>query len=194
MPTSPTRGFKAKQQEIETAFLFSFWRVKVSTKLKITMGFLIAALFAERFFFMIIIYRAKFYGYVLILIVILFNCVFNFCNQQMRKHKHKRRLHELFNIDRTPRVGLCMIGFIGLLDTFYAFFRFWPANVMPVWLLIILLQLFIPLNTLLRSSCVGLKHYKIHMFSSLIIIVGCAISFGDLSDPAYQLHNVSPSK
>jgi hypothetical protein len=63
----------------------------------------------------------------------------------------------------------------------YAFFLFWPANVMPVWLLIVLLQLFIPLNTLMRSCCVGLKHFKIHIISSLIILIGVGISFGDLS-------------
>lgn len=66
---------------------------------------------------------------------------------------------------------------------FYAFFLFWPANVIPMWLIITLLQLFIPLNLFLRSCCVGLKHHKIHIYSSLIILVGVGVNLGDLGDP-----------
>ena len=65
----------------------------------------------------------------------------------------------------------------------YAFFLFWPANVIPIWLIITLLQLFIPLNLFLRSCCVGLKHYKIHIYASLIILVGVGINLGDLGVP-----------
>lgn len=84
---------------------------------------------------------------------------------------------------------IIFITFCRLLDMFYAFFLFWPANVIPVWLMVTLLQLFIPLNMFLRSLCVGLKHYKIHIFASFVIIVGVAVNLGDLSEDDYKDDN-----
>jgi hypothetical protein len=138
------------------------------------------------------------------MIVIFLNAVFNFFNSKLRSKKHKRRLHELFNIERTPKIGWCIIAFIGYifinylilsfyscLDMFYAFFLFWPANVIPVWLVITCLQLFIPLNLFLRSLCVGLKHYKVHIYASLLILIGIAVNLGDLSEPHYTHDGVT---
>jgi hypothetical protein len=45
----------------------------------------------------------------------------------------------MFNIERTPKIGACLIGFIGFLDMAYAFFLFWPANVMPMMMIVALL-------------------------------------------------------
>lgn len=54
---------------------------------------------------------------------------------------------------------------------------------MPIWLLVTLLQLFIPLNMMLRSCCIdGVEHRKIHWFASLIIIAGCSINMVTLKD------------
>ena len=74
---------------------------------------LIIALFAERYCFIVTVYKTKYFGYVLILFVILLNAIFNFINVNVRKKKHKRRLHELFNIERTPKIGYFIIGLIG---------------------------------------------------------------------------------
>jgi hypothetical protein len=74
---------------------------------------LIIALFAERYCFIVSVYKTKYFGYVLILIVISLNTVFNFLNAKLRKKKHKRSLHEMFNIERTPKIGICVIGLIG---------------------------------------------------------------------------------
>ena len=58
-----------------------------------------------------------------------------------------------------------------------SFFLFWPANVMPFWLLISTLQLFIPINLILRSFCIEeTKHYKAHWLSALTIIVGVIVN------------------
>jgi len=76
-------------------------------------GFLILSLLMERFCFIVTVYKTKYYGYVLILIVIFLNCIFNFALTRLRVKKHKKRLHELFNIERTPSVGWCIIGIIG---------------------------------------------------------------------------------
>ena len=75
--------------------------------------FLAFALFMERFCFIVTVYKTKYYGYVLILIVIFLNCIFNFIISRLRVEKTKKRLHELFNIDRSTNVGWCIIGIVG---------------------------------------------------------------------------------
>lgn len=64
----------------------------------------------------------------------------------------------------------------------YAFFLFWPANMIPIWLLISLLQFFIPLNMLFRSCCIGLKHYLVHVVAGCIILAGIILNMIDISD------------
>ena len=96
-----------------TYFLFKSLRVKRKTLTALVTGFLVLSLLMERFCFIVTVYKTKFYGYVLILIVIALNCIFNMALTRMRKKKVKKRLHELFNIERTPTVGWCIIGIIG---------------------------------------------------------------------------------
>ena len=62
----------------------------------------------------------------------------------------------------------------------YAFFLFWPANVIPIWLLCSLLQFFIPTNMIFRR-CIGLKHYKTHMLAGLIIFLAVILNIVDLA-------------
>lgn len=64
----------------------------------------------------------------------------------------------------------------------YAFFLFWPANMIPIWLLISLLQFFIPLNMLFRSCCIGLKHHLIHVAAGFIILVAVLLTMIDITD------------
>jgi hypothetical protein len=70
---------------------------------------------------------------------------------------------------------------------FYAFFLFWPANVIPIFILISLLQLFIPLNLFVRSCCVNLTHKKIHIIAAIVIVVGIGINLIDLKDSSKQI-------
>lgn len=63
----------------------------------------------------------------------------------------------------------------------YAFFLFWPANMIPLWLLISLLQFFIPLNMLFRSCCIGLKHYMIHCIAGFIIFAAVCLNMADIA-------------
>lgn len=73
--------------------------------------------------------------------------------------------------------SLCSVPFnFSAFDMLYAFFLFWPANVIPLWLLCSLLQLFIPLNMLLRSCCIGLKHYKIHVLAGVVIFLAISLA------------------
>lgn len=88
-------------------------RLKKSQMVALMTGFLVISLLMERFCFIVTVYKTRYYGYVLILIVIMLNCIFNFALTRLRKKKKKKRLHELFNIERTPTVGWCIIGIIG---------------------------------------------------------------------------------
>ena len=73
-----------------------------------------------------------------------------------------------------------------MLDMLYAFFLFWPANVIPVWSLLILLQLFIPFNMLLRSSCIGLEHYGVHTIAGVIVFAAVGISMLDFTTEYFK--------
>jgi hypothetical protein len=44
---------------------------------------------------------------------------------------------------------------------FYAFFFFWPANAVPMWLLVTLLQFFIPLNMFIRAYFLKMKFKRL---------------------------------
>ena len=58
-----------------------------STLTAIVTFFLVLSLLMERFCFIVTVYKTKYYGYVLILIVIALNCVFNFAMTRLRKKK-----------------------------------------------------------------------------------------------------------
>jgi len=104
--------FGAKDKEL-THFIFNKWVMQRRTKFLICGVLLFLAAFLERYFFLVSVYKTKYFGYVLILCVFFLNVIFSYFNQRLRRKKHKRRLHEMFNIERTPKVGLCLIGFIG---------------------------------------------------------------------------------
>jgi hypothetical protein len=161
----------------QTYFIFKSWSMPLKSYIHILLFFLLLALFFERYCFVVAVYKTKNYGYVLILTVIFFNSLFLFLISKLRVKKHQKRLHELYNIDRAPSVGLCVISLVGCLDMLKSFFLFWPANVMPLWLLVSMLQLFIPLNMILRSCCIqNVLHHNVHWLSALVIIIGCVLS------------------
>ena len=76
-----------------------------------------------------------------------------------------------------------MIAFVGVFDMLKTFLLFWPANAMPIWLFVTLLQLKIPLTTFFRSCCIEeMSHYAIHWLSALVILVGCIVGMLTLKD------------
>ena len=54
---------------------------------------LILSLFFERFFFISTVYKTKFFGYVLILMVVGLNCLFNMVIFKMMEDKQTKKLH-----------------------------------------------------------------------------------------------------
>uniref|UniRef100_A0A7S3IV51 Uncharacterized protein n=1 Tax=Strombidium inclinatum TaxID=197538 RepID=A0A7S3IV51_9SPIT len=167
----------------QSYFILRKWAMPVEQYINILIVLLILALFVERFCFAVVVYKTKNYGLDLVMLMMIFNSIFLYFIQRLRKKKHKKRLHELYNIDRTPRVGLCAISMIGLVDMLKAFFLIWPANVIPLWLLISLLQLFIPLNLMLRSCCIEeVSHKWVHWLMSLVILAGAIYNMFTMSE------------
>lgn len=70
-----------------TYFLFKPLRLKKSALTLMVTVFLVLALICERFCFITTVYKTRYYAYVLILLVILMNCIFNFALTRMRKKK-----------------------------------------------------------------------------------------------------------
>lgn len=64
----------------------------------------------------------------------------------------------------------------------YAFLLFWPANVMPVWLMVTLMQLFIPFKLFLSMYFNKLQYYPKHMLAAGGILVAVAINLVNLKD------------
>lgn len=66
----------------------------------------------------------------------------------------------------------------------YAFLLFWPANVISPWLMVSLLQFFIPLNLYFKACFSGLEYYRVHFAASFVIILGVAINMIEIKDNA----------
>ena len=97
----------------ETSLFCPCIRVKRSFKLKIVTALLVIALLMERYCFIVTVYKTKYFGYILILVVLGLNMLFQAIQNLIRKDKHKRTLHEMFNLERTPKIGVCIIGILG---------------------------------------------------------------------------------
>jgi hypothetical protein len=88
-----------------------------------------------------------------------------------------QREHEMFSVERRGKSVKCTtILLVGLLDMIYAFLLFWPANGIPIWLMISLLQMFIPLNTFIRASYMNLRFNKVHYAAGGIILLAVVIN------------------
>ena len=65
----------------------------------------------------------------------------------------------------------------------YAFLLFWPANVISPWLMVSLLQFFIPLNLYFKACFSGFQYYRVHFAASFIILLGVGVNMIELKDP-----------
>ena len=70
-----------------TYFVFRSMKLKKSSMVGVMTFLLVASLIMERYCFIVTVYKTKYYGYVLILIAILMNCVFNFLLSRLKKKK-----------------------------------------------------------------------------------------------------------
>ena len=70
-----------------TYFIFKPLKLKRSTLTYIISSLLALSLFTERFCFITTVYKTRYYGYVLILMVTMLNCIFNFAMSRIQKKK-----------------------------------------------------------------------------------------------------------
>ena len=154
---------------------------------------LFISLFMERYCFIVTVYKMKYFGYVLIMTVLLFNCMFHYIVKRCSSRKESEgiaHLHEVFEIERKAELGCCIFAVIGVCDMFYAFFVFWPANTIPMWLLVTLLQFFIPINMFIRHLAMKLKFHKVQLIAGVIILVAVLVNFMDLLEQNYRANYI----
>lgn len=77
----------------ETSLFFPCIRVRRGFKLKVVAVLLVIAMFMERYCFFMSVYKTKFFGYILILLVSFANVLMQAYQSAIRKDKHKRMLH-----------------------------------------------------------------------------------------------------
>jgi hypothetical protein len=107
------RMMQEQLMDKETSLFCPCLRVKRGFKLKVVTAILFLAVFGERYCFYVSIYKTKYFGYLLILLVSLFNMIMQAIQSNIRKDKHKRMLHQMFEIERTPQIGICIIIMLG---------------------------------------------------------------------------------
>jgi hypothetical protein len=83
--------------------VFKCLKVKHSTLISLSTLSLVLGAFFERYCFIMILYKTKYYGYVLILIVIFFNFLFNFAKMYLSSVKvDGEHLQEEFKLSKKP--------------------------------------------------------------------------------------------
>ena len=94
-------------------FIFKSWRMPLKRYINILMVILVIALFLERFFFAVVVYKTKNYGYALILLIVSFNSMFLFLMIQLRRKKAKKRLFEAFSTYHETKISWVIIAIVG---------------------------------------------------------------------------------
>ena len=70
-----------------TYFVLRRFKMTHSNMIKCTTASLLVSIFLERYCFIVTVYKMKYYGYVLIMIVIALNCVFNLLLTKVRNKR-----------------------------------------------------------------------------------------------------------
>jgi len=86
-------------------------------------------------------------------------------------------MHSMFvikNIENPPKMAVFLVG---LMDMGYAFCLFWPANILPIFIIVCQMQLFIPLDTLFGKLICGKQEFMKHVIISVVILFGVGFSF-----------------
>ena len=75
----------------------------------ILVGILLPALFFERFFFIVALYKTRNFGYMLLMTVLLLNTLFLFLMQRLRRNKEKKSLSKFYSSQTKPKVSNIII-------------------------------------------------------------------------------------
>lgn len=141
-------------------------------------------LFVERYCFLTMVYKTKCTNYCLLILVVFINTLLLLIGKCKRGQKVTNKMHELFSLEMVDEAPPIAIIFVGILDMLYAFCLFWPANLIPAPVILLLMQLSIPINTLLGRYAFKHEEYKRHIVISLIIMGGAL--FGGIGSLLYS--------
>ena len=75
----------------------------------------------------------------MLMAVIFINTFIFFLVKTCKLQKENTKMHELFKFKTVEEAPTVAIVFVGFLDMAYAFLLFWPANVLPVPVLLVLM-------------------------------------------------------
>ena len=100
---------------------------------------LVLSLLMERYCFIITVFKTQNYSYIAVLIVSALNFGINAILYFTSEKTEPNRLHEMFQVARSPAVSIWWIALVGILDMLYTFLLFWPATVLSGLLLVTLL-------------------------------------------------------
>ena len=146
--------------------------------------FLAIMLFVERFCFLTMVYKTKCTNYCLLILVVFLNTVFLLVRKNQRGQKVQNKMHELFSLETVDEAPWIAVIFVGSLDMMYVFCLFWPANLIPAPVILLLMQLSIPINTLMGRYIFKHEEFKRHIYISIIIMVG--VMFGGTGSLYYS--------
>ena len=103
---------------------------------KILVSFLVIFMFTERYSFLVLVYKTKCTNYILLYVITILNTVLTFVWTKLKARKVEEKMHNLFEIDQVHQTPKFFVIFAGLLDMGYAFCLFWPANVLPIFVMV----------------------------------------------------------
>ena len=160
--------------------LCGFIILRESILKRIYQGILLICLSIERYCFLVMVYKTKCTNYALLLVIISANSLLLFYLKLKQEKQTTYNMHNLFRIDTIEQPPCLAILLVGILDMAYQFCLFWPANLVPIYVLMVFMQLFLPLNTLMSRICCGREEHKRHLILSITILIGVGISIGGL--------------
>ena len=137
---------------------------------------LVVFLFLERFSFIVIVYKTKCSNYVLLLTVVILNAIILYSQQLKNQKKVTDKMSHLFKINSTQNAPFLVIIIVGALDMGFAFCLYWPADIIPILVLVCQMQLFIPLDTLFSKLVCGRKEKTKHVLVALFTLFGTTMS------------------
>ena len=96
-----------------TYFILKRFAMPVKTYVQILCTILTLAVFFERYFFELAVYKTANYAIILIILIIAFNTIFLYIIKILRKKKHLKKQHQLYGIERHDKAGFCVVMFVG---------------------------------------------------------------------------------
>lgn len=161
-------------------FLCGMIVLRQSIVVRLYLIYLFILLFLERFCFYLLCYKMYCSDYILIILTSLLNIIYLTYEQYSQGKKAEKKMHRIFEFEDFEMPPIIAIAIMGILDAAYAFFLYWPTNLMPVLGLTNMFQLFIPFDTFIGVLFCKKKSRTAHYIFSIVILIGGVLSFTDI--------------